>query len=70
MHLVSLEEQDVEIPGARCRIHFDRDETIWTESSYKYTTPEIEQLGAAAGFTQRDQWIDQEGQFALTLFAA
>jgi L-histidine N-alpha-methyltransferase len=69
MHLVSLEDQEVDIPGARCRIHFDRDETIWTESSYKYTTPDIEHLGTAAGFTQQDQWIDREGQFALTLFA-
>jgi L-histidine N-alpha-methyltransferase len=69
MHLVSLVHQDIEIPGARCVVHFDRDETIWTESSYKYTTHDIEQLGAAAGFVQQDQWIDQEGQFALTLFA-
>jgi len=70
MHLVSLEEQEVDIPGARCRVHFDRHETIWTESSYKYTTADIADLGTAAGFSQQDQWIDQEGQFALTLFAA
>jgi dimethylhistidine N-methyltransferase len=69
LHLVSLEDQDVVIPGARCTIHFDRDETIWTESSYKYETGDIEHLGASAGFVQRDQWIDREGQFALTLFA-
>jgi dimethylhistidine N-methyltransferase len=70
MHLVSLEEQEVDIPGARCRVHFDRHETIWTESSYKYTTADIADLGTAAGFSQQDQWIDREGQFALTLFAA
>jgi L-histidine N-alpha-methyltransferase len=69
MHLVSLVEQDVHIPGARCTVHFDRDETIWTESSYKYATADIEQLGTAAGFRQQDQWIDREGEFALTLFA-
>jgi dimethylhistidine N-methyltransferase len=69
MHLVSLQDQEVDIPGAGCRVSFRRDETIWTESSYKYTTDDIEQLGAAAGFVQRAQWTDQEGQFALTLFA-
>jgi dimethylhistidine N-methyltransferase len=68
MHLVSLADQDVDIPGAHCRIHFRRDETIWTESSYKYDTADIERLGAEAGFVQRDQWIDRDGQFALPLF--
>jgi len=68
MHLVSLDHRDVEIPGARCTVHFERDETIWTESSYKYTTADIEQLGRSAGFVQQAQWIDREGQFALTLF--
>jgi uncharacterized SAM-dependent methyltransferase len=70
MHLMSLDDQDVDIPGARCTVHFDRDETIWTESSYKYETSDIERLGTSAGFVQQDQWIDREGQFALTLFAA
>ena len=68
MHLVSLHTQDIPIPGAGCVVHFDRDETIWTESSYKYTTADIEQLGTSAGFVQQAQWIDREGQFALTLF--
>lgn len=70
MHLVSRREQRIAIPGAECEIRFEAGETIWTESSYKYTTPDIEHLGTAAGFTQQDQWIDREGQFALTLFAA
>jgi uncharacterized SAM-dependent methyltransferase len=69
MHLVSLADQEVDIPGAHCRIRFGREETIWTESSYKYDTADIERLGADAGFVQREQWIDREGQFALTLFA-
>jgi len=70
MHLVSLVDQEIDIPGAACRVRFSRDETIWTESSYKYDNADIERLGAEAGFVQRDQWIDREGQFALTLFAA
>jgi L-histidine N-alpha-methyltransferase len=68
MHLVSLVDQDVDIPGAHCRVHFRRDESIWTESSYKYGMADVERLGANAGFVQRDQWIDRDGQFALTLF--
>jgi L-histidine N-alpha-methyltransferase len=69
MHLVSLVDQDVHIPAAQCTVHFDRDETIWTESSYKYGTRDIDSLGTAAGFVQQDHWIDREGEFALTLFA-
>jgi L-histidine N-alpha-methyltransferase len=70
MHLVSLDDQTVDIPGARCAVRFQRDETIWTENSYKYDTADIERMGAAAGFRQQAQWIDREGRFALTLFAA
>jgi L-histidine N-alpha-methyltransferase len=69
MHLVSLDDQTVDIPGSRCTVRFQRDETIWTENSYKYDTADIERMGTATGFTRQSQWIDVEGQFALTLFA-
>ncbi len=69
MHLVSLDDQTVDIPGARCVAHFQRDETIWTENSYKYDTADIARMGEAVGFTQQSQWVDNEGRFALTLFA-
>ncbi len=68
MHLTSAREQVVEIPGAGISARFERGESIWTESSYKYDKPAIAALGRAAGCTTRAQWIDKAALFALTLF--
>jgi L-histidine N-alpha-methyltransferase len=70
MHLVSRREQVVSIPRAECSVRFAAGEPIWTESSYKYTSEEVHALGHAAGFRARDQWIDPDARFALTLFIA
>ena len=70
MHLVSECEQDVHLAAADVRIHFAPGESIWTESSYKYTADELRHLGRIHGFTVTKQWIDVEAQFALTLFEA
>jgi dimethylhistidine N-methyltransferase len=70
MHLVSLADQEVHIPAAGARVLFEAGETIWTESSYKYTEEAIADLGAGAGFGVVEQWIDDEARFALTLFEA
>jgi L-histidine N-alpha-methyltransferase len=70
MHLVSLRPQTVVIPAASSTVRFSRHEWIWTESSYKYTAGQIEQMGADAGFATSDQWVDGEARFALTLFVA
>jgi dimethylhistidine N-methyltransferase len=67
MHLVSRRAQDVWIAVPRLRVHFDAGESIWTESSYKYTEDAIADLGAAAGFDVAAQWVDADAQFALTL---
>ena len=70
MHLESLCEQTVSIPGADCEVRFGAGESIWTESSYKYETEGITTLGGAAGFARRDQWVDAETRFAVTVFDA
>ena len=70
MHLVSRVAQDVRIPVADTTVHFDRGEYIWTESSYKYTPDQIRDLGAAVHLAARDQWIENDARFALTLFHA
>lgn len=70
MHLVSRREQVVSIPRAECAVRFGAGEPIWTESSYKYTPEEVHALGGGAGFRARDQWIDPDARFALTLFVA
>ena len=70
MHLVSRVAQDVRIEQAALRFRLEKGETIWTESSYKFEADGIGQLVEPTGFTRRQQWIDQEARFALTLFAA
>jgi dimethylhistidine N-methyltransferase len=70
MHLVSLREQEVVIPRADLMIRLEEGETIWTESSYKYETSDVLELGAAAGFRSAGQWIEPDARFALTLFHA
>ena len=68
MHLVSTRDQIVRIPGARCTVSLRRNESIWTESSYKYEPQRVLALGARAGFTPWAQWVEPEARFALTLF--
>jgi dimethylhistidine N-methyltransferase len=70
MHLLSRRRQKVSIPGAGCSVSFNEGETIWTESSYKYTTDEIVQMGETCGFRAETQWVDEEWPFAETLMIA
>ena len=70
MHLESLAAQSASIRAAATTVRFDRGERIWTESSYKYDEHQIDTMGADAGFTIAEQWIDADARFALTLFRA
>ncbi len=69
-YLVSQADQTVCLRGVDCCVRLDEGESIWTESSYKYEPNQIEDLGERARFVSRAQWIDEETQFALTLFDA
>jgi dimethylhistidine N-methyltransferase len=70
MHLVARRGMTVTIPRADAIVEFARREHIWTESSYKYSAPEVEALGEAAGFRLVGQWIESDAGFALSLFEA
>jgi L-histidine Nalpha-methyltransferase len=70
MHLVSRADQAVRIAAANIVITFKRGEPIWTESSYKYSPDDVRDIGSEAGFATRDQWIDADAGFALTLLEA
>ena len=67
MHLVSRFAQHVDIPGAALSLQLRARETIWTESSYKYRLEDVERLLARSGLASRQHWVDDEGQFLLTL---
>jgi L-histidine N-alpha-methyltransferase len=70
MHLESRADQRVAIAQAGISVRFAAGERIWTESSYKYEPSQIDQMGLDAGFVTREQWIDDDARFALTLFTA
>ena len=67
MHLRSRVAQTVRIAAIDRTIRFDRGETIWTESSYKFRRSEIADLAVQTGFTVRAEWVDKEWPFAETL---
>ena len=67
MHLVSRAAQTVVIAASGLSVSFARGEHIWTESSYKYDPNQIERMGVDTGFALRDQWIDGDARFALSL---
>ncbi|MGE5326334.1 MAG: L-histidine N(alpha)-methyltransferase [Deltaproteobacteria bacterium] len=70
MHLLSTRAQTASIPKAGIEVEFRKDETIWTESSYKYDCDEVIRIGEGAGFTCDAQWIDAEWPFAESLLIA
>jgi len=68
MHLRSLQRQRVDIPGSGLRIRLEEGETIWTESSHKYSPSEPIAMAARTGFRCEAQWIDEEWPFAQNLW--
>lgn len=70
MHLRSSQKQRVEIPGAGLRIRLEEGETIWTESSHKYSPTEPIEMAARTGFRCEAQWIDEEWPFSQNLWIA
>jgi dimethylhistidine N-methyltransferase len=70
MHLRSRQAQTVTIPRAELTVRFREGETIWTESSHKYSRFEIVKLANASGFRCDSQWIDEQWPFAENLLIA
>jgi L-histidine N-alpha-methyltransferase len=64
MHLRSLVRQVVEIRQADCRVCVDAGESIWTESSHKFTPAALSALATKVGFIEEAQWIDDAWPFA------
>jgi len=68
MHLLSLKRQRIEIPAAHMKISLEQGETIWTESSHKYSPREPFEMAERTGFRCVGQWIDNEWPFAQNLW--
>jgi len=70
MHLQSMRRQTAHIAAAEVVVEFEEGETIWTESSHKYSSHEIFQIAQDAGFSCDAQWIDEQWPFAENLLIA
>jgi L-histidine N-alpha-methyltransferase len=70
MHLRSKRAQTVTIGAAGFSVPFRTDETIWTESSHKYSKEEVLQMAKDTGFRCEAQWVDREWPFAESLLVA
>jgi L-histidine N-alpha-methyltransferase len=70
MHLRSRVRQKVAIPEASIAVQFEKDETIWTESSHKYSQDELVSLAHHSAFHRQAQWMDQSWGFAENLWIA
>ena len=70
MHLESQRKQLVHIPDAEVVVEFQEGETIWTESSHKYSPAEVCKTAQDAGFRCEVQWIDEQWPFAENLLIA
>src|SRR6267154_4665625 len=60
MHLRSTRRQTVNIAAAELSVEFLEGETIWTESSHKYSLGEVFSMALTAGFRCAAQWIDEQ----------
>ncbi|MBV7327252.1 L-histidine N(alpha)-methyltransferase [Chloroflexi bacterium TSY] len=63
MHLVNLADQQIQIHDQSILLRMG--ESIWTESSYKYTINEFGALAAKAGFQVEQVWTDERKLFSV-----
>jgi L-histidine Nalpha-methyltransferase len=70
MHLRSLQAQTVRIEAADVTVEFNAGETIWTESSHKYSLDDVWQIADQVGFFCEAQWVDRDWPFAENLLVA
>jgi L-histidine Nalpha-methyltransferase len=70
MHLRSKRRQTINVAAADLSVEFMEGETIWTESSHKYSPQEVFRMARNAGFRCDVQWIDDQWPFAENLLIA
>ncbi len=68
MHLISLQDQSVEVAGET--VTFAKDEALHTENSFKYHPEEFLDLAAQAGFTADAQYSDSKEWYSIYLLTA
>ena len=68
MHLVSRREQVVHL--GKATIPFARGESIWTESSYKFSLDDFQQMAATAGLEVKRVWTDEQQWLSIQYLVA
>lgn len=68
-YLVSEQAQDVFIKALNQTFHFDAWEAIQTESSYKYSIKQVQQIGKQCGFELEQVFQEEDKCFADVLFS-
>ena len=68
MHLTSRHDQIVRVAELHDTFHFQAGETIWTESSHKFTLSELLDFASQSGFRVASTWVDDQWPFADTLW--
>jgi dimethylhistidine N-methyltransferase len=68
MHLRCTREHHATLAGER--LAFSRGQSIWTESSYKYSPGQFHAISAAAGFAPESVWFDSRQHYSLHLMRA
>lgn len=66
MHLVCNQDYTLSIDGHDFK--FNKDQSIHTESSYKYTISEFHKLAKQAGYTPVKVWSDEDNLFSVHYF--
>lgn len=67
MHLEATRALEVRLGALDLSVRLAPGETIWTESSHRFSVDELKAWGAEAGFEVARQWVDDEWPFAQTL---
>jgi dimethylhistidine N-methyltransferase len=70
MHLLCCRDQVVHIRALGESYRFRAGETIWTESSHKFDTAELNVYARSTGFAPIATWVDRQWPFAETLWQA
>ncbi len=63
MHLASLRAQQIHIDNET--FHFEKDERLHTENSYKYSIEEFQALARDAGYEAHAVWTDENQLFSV-----
>jgi L-histidine N-alpha-methyltransferase len=67
-YLEATRDQEVTIASLYRAFHFAKGERIHIESSYKFSLPDLAELGRASGFTLHETWTDPQQCFCEALF--